>query len=72
MADFDVVVAGAGLVGAGAALGLAQLGLRVALVEPRVPQRQPGPSGFEARTVALNPAARTLLAEHVDWESLLA
>lgn len=67
MADFDVVVAGAGLVGATAALVLADLGLRVLVVEPRVPQRNPGPSGFEARTLALNPASRALLEPHASW-----
>ncbi len=67
MADFDVVVAGAGLVGAVAALGLADLGKRVLVVEPRVPERKPGPSGFEARTVALNPASRALLEPRASW-----
>jgi 2-octaprenylphenol hydroxylase len=67
MADFDVVVAGAGLVGAVAALGLAELGKRVLVVEPRVPERKPGPSGFDARTVALNPASRALLEPRASW-----
>lgn len=67
MADFDVVVAGAGLVGAAAALGLAELGMRVLVVEPRVPERHPGFSGFEARTLALNPASRALLERHANW-----
>jgi ubiquinone biosynthesis UbiH/UbiF/VisC/COQ6 family hydroxylase len=70
MADYDVVVAGAGLVGAVAALGLAELGKRVLVVEPRVPQRVPGPSGFEARTVALNPASHALLEAHASWTDM--
>jgi 2-octaprenylphenol hydroxylase len=32
-----------------------------------VPERKPGPSGFEARTVALNPASRALLEPRVSW-----
>lgn len=72
MADYDVVVAGAGLVGSCAALGLSGLGLRVLVVEPRAPDRRVGESGFEARTVALNPASRRLLERHVDWHALQA
>ena len=71
MADYDVVVAGAGLVGAAAALGLAELGKRVLVVEPRVPERNPGPSGFEARTVALNPASRALLEARASWTDMV-
>lgn len=72
MADCDVVVAGAGPVGACAALGLAGIGLKVLVAEPRAPSRHPGESGFEARTVALNPASRRLLEPHVEWRSLRA
>jgi 2-octaprenylphenol hydroxylase len=60
--DVDVVVAGGGLVGCAAALACAQYGASVLLVDRKPPQAQVGASGFDARTVALNPASATLLA----------
>ena len=45
--DADVVVAGGGLVGAAAALALAGLGRRVALIDRAEPQRTVGRLGFD-------------------------
>jgi 2-octaprenyl-6-methoxyphenol hydroxylase len=50
--DFDVAIAGGGLVGASLALALAPLGLRVALVEAVAPGSEEHPS-FDERTTAL-------------------
>ena len=72
MADLDAIVVGGGIVGATAALALADLGRDVALVERRPPQYRPGRLGFDARTVALNAASRRLLEELDVWRSVPA
>lgn len=51
--DFDVVIAGGGLVGSSLACALDGSGLRMALVEASAPQRQAPPS-FDERNLALN------------------
>ena len=51
-ADFDLAIAGGGLVGASLALALAPLGLRIALVEAVAPGAGEHPS-FDERTTAL-------------------
>ncbi len=48
---------GGGIVGLATALALAAAGERVALLEREPPRRQRGRLGFDARTVALSPAA---------------
>ncbi len=68
--DFDVVVAGGGLVGASAALALARLGHGVALVDRGEPHLQRGALGFDLRTVALNPASIGMLDELGVWQEL--
>ncbi len=69
---FDVLVVGAGLVGSAAALGLARMGFRVAVLEQRVPRVQKGISGFDPRTVALSPVSKALLTELNIWPRLSA
>jgi 2-octaprenyl-6-methoxyphenol hydroxylase len=60
--EFDVAVAGGGLVGASLALALAPLGLRVALIEAVAPGAESHPS-FDERTTALaNGSVRILQA----------
>ena len=66
----DVLIAGGGPVGAAAALGAAGLGLSVAVVERRRPQRGNGRLGMDLRTVALAPATRVLLEELGIWGDL--
>ncbi len=66
----DVLVVGGGLVGATAALGAADLGLSVAIVERRRPQRTKGRLGMDLRTVALAPASQALLVEQDLWREL--
>ncbi len=53
----DLVVVGAGLVGAAAALAAAELGFSVAVVERRPPKRLRGALGMDLRTVALSPTS---------------
>lgn len=63
-----VAVVGAGLVGASAALGLAQQGFLVTLIEHQVPQLQLGELGIDIRNVALTPASREFLDKLGVWE----
>jgi 2-polyprenylphenol 6-hydroxylase len=70
-AEFDVAVVGAGVAGLASALGLAQLGMRVALVGP--PARQFAPSAttpFDARIYALAPATVDLLERLKVWSQI--
>ena len=68
--DFEVAVVGGGPVGAATALGLADAGRHVALVEQHQPQVQVGALGMDLRTLALSPASQALLADLGLWEGL--
>ena len=68
--DFEIAVVGGGPVGAAAALGLADAGRRVALIEQRQPQAQVGSLGMDLRTLALSPASQALLADLGLWDGL--
>lgn len=66
--DTDVAVVGAGVAGLAAALGLSQLGLRVALVGPAGRQFSPSAEApFDARIYALAPASIALLERLKVW-----
>ncbi|WP_416396864.1 FAD-dependent monooxygenase [Allohahella sp. A8] len=81
---YDVVIIGAGLVGAALSLRLLQLGLRVALVDPGLvlttgtakpdgiapPAR--GLDDYDVRVSALSPASQTLLEEIGVWPAVQA
>lgn len=62
-----IVVVGAGLTGAAAALGVAQAGIDVTVIEPTPPELNHGRLGVEIRHVALNPASQALLGELGAW-----
>lgn len=68
--DFEVAVVGGGPVGAATALGLADAGRRVALIEQHQPQAQVGALGMDLRTLALSPASQALLANLSLWDGL--
>lgn len=70
----DVAVAGRGAIGAAAALGLAQQGLRVAWVGPAAARtaQPPRGSGWDARVFALSPGSRDLLRALRVWDALPA
>jgi len=55
MQSFDVIVVGAGLVGASFALALADADLSVALVEPQAARSLPDDSSWDSRVYALSP-----------------
>jgi ubiquinone biosynthesis UbiH/UbiF/VisC/COQ6 family hydroxylase len=72
IADTDVVVVGAGIAGAAAALGCAQPGLKVVLLGPAPAPVQasaaaPPEAPFDARIYALAPATITLLDRLKVW-----
>jgi 2-polyprenylphenol 6-hydroxylase len=66
----DVVVVGRGAVGAAAALGLSQAGMKVAWVGPPSPPAEEG--GWDARVFALSPGTRTLLRALRVWDAMPA
>ena len=59
----DAAVVGGGIVGLAAALALATVGYRVALVERTPPVRLRGDLGFDVRTVALTPDAAAFVSD---------
>lgn len=66
----EVAIIGGGPVGAIAALGLADAGRRVALIDRMRPQAQQGRLGADLRAMALSPASQALLAELDLWPRL--
>lgn len=65
--SLDVVVVGGGMVGAAAALGLAQAGLSVALIEHQVPQPFDAKSLPDLRVSAIGHASVELLKQLEVW-----
>ena len=68
----DVVVVGAGLVGAVAALGIARGGRSVMLFERERPVIRSGRFGMDIRNVAVSPASQKLLVDLGVWDGLQA
>jgi ubiquinone biosynthesis UbiH/UbiF/VisC/COQ6 family hydroxylase len=66
--DADLIVVGAGLVGAALALALGPGGLKVTVVEAAPPP--PAPEGWDSRMYALSPGSRDLLASIGAWDLL--
>lgn len=67
--NYDVVIAGGGLVGGSLAIALAQTSLRVALVEAVPPDSAAQPS-FDERTIALSHGSCTILRQLGLWPYL--
>jgi ubiquinone biosynthesis UbiH/UbiF/VisC/COQ6 family hydroxylase len=66
--SFDIVIVGAGLVGASLAAALRDSGLSIAVVEPAPPST---PSEeWDSRIYAISPASRDFLAAVVAWQRL--
>ncbi len=69
--DYDIVIAGGGLVGASLAVALHGSGYRVAVVEPVPPQAESQPS-FDDRQTALAPTSRRFFENLGLWEAIEA
>ncbi|MDR2213910.1 MAG: UbiH/UbiF/VisC/COQ6 family ubiquinone biosynthesis hydroxylase [Pseudomonadales bacterium] len=71
--DFDLIIAGGGMVGLAQALALADSPLRVALLDQRPPAPAPSMTelNFDNRVSALTPASAEFLRELGVWEALL-
>ncbi|TCN82050.1 2-octaprenyl-3-methyl-6-methoxy-1,4-benzoquinol hydroxylase [Shewanella fodinae] len=67
----DIVIIGGGMVGAAAAVGLAQLGLRVAVVEACAPEAYDPEQALDVRVSAVSLASENLLARLGALEGLL-
>jgi 2-polyprenylphenol 6-hydroxylase len=65
---YQVIVVGAGLVGAAAALALGRQGLRVALVERQPPQSPP--DQWDTRIYAISPASQRFLERIGAWQRM--
>jgi ubiquinone biosynthesis UbiH/UbiF/VisC/COQ6 family hydroxylase len=70
--QYDVIIVGAGLVGAACALALKGSGLRVALAEGRAPLPLPDDESWDSRIYAISPASATFLTELGIWNHLPA
>lgn len=68
--QYDVVIVGAGLVGAACALALKDSGLRVALVEGRAPTPLPPDESWDSRIYAISPASVDFLDGLGIWKHL--
>lgn len=66
--DSDLIVVGAGLVGAALALALGRSGLAVTVVEVAPPP--PAPAGWDPRIYAVSPGSRDLLQSIGAWDLL--
>lgn len=69
MNNFDIIIAGGGMAGATAAIALAQLGLKIALIEPVEPSLDTSPS-FDQRAVALSAASINIYKTLGIWQRI--
>ena len=67
MLDFDIVIVGAGLVGASLAASLRGTGLRVAVVEPAAPRKVEG-EAWGSRIYAISPGSVAFLEACGAWQ----
>jgi len=68
--DFDIVVVGAGLVGAAFALAMSGSGLRIALVEGTPPPVLPQDDRWDSRIYAVSPGNINFLARLGVWDNM--
>lgn len=69
---FDVIVVGGGMVGSAAAIGLAQQGLQVAVIEAFAPKPYQADQPLDVRVSAISVASEALLSRLGVLDSLLA
>jgi len=71
MKKFDCVVVGGGMIGAASALSLANIGLKVALVEACKPAEYDESQAFDLRVSAISIASQHLLEQLGAWDFLV-
>ena len=69
--DYDIIIAGGGMVGTSLALALATLDLRIAVVEA-VPRREPEQPSFDERSTALSRSSQRLFTALGLWDDIVA
>jgi ubiquinone biosynthesis UbiH/UbiF/VisC/COQ6 family hydroxylase len=72
MQAFDVIVSGAGIVGAAFALGLARANVRVAVIEPQPPRAPASESAWDTRVYTVSPGNAEWLATLQAWQRMPA
>ncbi len=72
MEQYDVIVAGGGMVGAAAAIGLAQQGLDVAVIDGYAPQPFMSAQAMDLRVSAISPRSVALLEQLGAWQTVTA
>lgn len=71
LVEYDVLIVGAGLVGASLALALKDSGLKLALIEGRDPAPLPeNANDWDSRIYAINPENARFLDQHGVWSAL--
>jgi len=65
--EFDIIIVGAGLVGAAFALAMSGSGLRIALVEKEPPQALPQDDSWDSRIYAISPGNAAFLMRLGVW-----
>jgi len=68
-AEYDVIISGGGLVGASLAVALAELPLKIALIEA-VPPEDTDNSSFDERSIALSRTSKTILTTLGLWPEI--
>lgn len=68
--EFDLIIVGAGVVGAALAAALCDRGLRIAILDAREPARFDPKAEWDLRVFALSPASRQLLEAVGVWKSI--
>lgn len=67
---FDIIVIGGGLVGASLAVALKDSGLKIALIESRLPAPLPEDKSWDSRIYAISPGSAAFL-QHINvWQAL--
>lgn len=69
--DYDIIIGGGGMIGTSLALALRPLGLKVAIVEPVLPQENQQPS-FDDRSTALSRSTQRMFDAMGLWPEVVA
>ena len=69
--DYDIVIAGGGMIGTSLALALAPLNLRVCVVEP-IPRKEAAQPSFDDRSTALSRSTQRMFEAMGLWNEIVA